>query len=1215
MASSKIKGINIKIGADTQGLSKALQGIEAKSKSTQSELREINNTINKTPKSLIAWKQKQDVLTKAIADSREKVKLLEDAQEQVAKQFADKKISGEQYRAFQRELENARSETKRLDGQLQETKQKIREFGNATDDTAKDTDKLGDSMENAGKDAEKSSESYTVLKGTLANLATQGINFAFDKLKIFTQQIIETGKTFEASMSNVSAISGATGDEIGALSEKAKQMGATTKYTASQAADAFGFMALAGWETTDMLAGIDGVLNLAAASNMDLALASDIVTDYLTAFGLTAQDSGHFVDMMTYAMSKSNTTTELLGEAYKNCAATAASMGYSAEETTAVLMTMANAGVKGGEAGTALNAIMTRLATDTKNCASELKEYGVHIYDTKGNMNSLSSILQGVSGVWTTLTDQQQANLAKIIAGTNHYSALQTIMNGLSDSAKESGMSFTDYSAALEECDGTAQGMSKTMIDNLAGDMTILDSSIDGVKLALSEKLNPLLRDLVQYITEKMPEIQENIEKPFDVAMTIADWCKKNMPQIKKTISDVLPIISGVAGGFVALETAKTTSKAISGLTSTIKALNLAMSANPATAVAIAIAGLATVIGMYCVQVETEVSRLQEISNEVDKQYSKEHDQIDKTRESIRKVNEKFDESAKAIDIEGERVEYLWKQLHELGGETGKVEDAERKRVEYILGELNQALGTEYELTGNQIQGYKDLQAEIDKTIAKKKAEAYLDALWADASTMAQNKADTKSAYITARKQWESKKAETEEAESTFNAINSTDMTAEEIVDYYDKHGNVSLFESEKDLERKYAQYYVNGKWRWDETKRFTKEQLEAAQAYINTKQEYVDAGSRMRETQANYNEVMAYYDTLDRAETAFAKEEYDEVENIAYNPKDNNQILLENATDFDEEIKNAYNESQKELTYELKLALNAEIVNQDEFNDLLAKMGETVILGLQKGAKPEEVITEEMDKIIQAVLDKELDISALAEWAKSSGIDIGTILGEGYKKVVQAQFNAEYDITELLEWAENSGIDVGKVFSKEYKATFEAQFAEGFGINTTGIFEWAIANGKKVGDLMGDNAQKTISQYLYRVDEETGKPVNDLIPKKINSASDAYLYTHGDWQGDGQRFYDAKFATGGYISSGNRAIVAEAGPELLEVMNGGIRVTPLRKNSGNNAAADAGTSQKIFYNTYNINNPRIANNMDIRTIAQELAMEQKRIEVERGLR
>ena len=297
---------------------------------------------------------------------------------------------------------------------------------------------------------------------------------------------------FEQQMSKVQAISGATAEETDKLTESARQWGRDTKYSATEAGEAFEYMALAGWKTDDMLEGIGGILNLAAASAMDLGTASDIVTDYLTAFGLSAKDAGKFADEMAYAMSHSNTTTEALGEAYKNCAATAASMGYSVEETTAVLMTMANAGVKGGEAGTALNAIMTRLATDTKGCATELAKYGVEVYDAQGNMNSLSSILTGVRGVWNNLTDEQQANLAKTIAGTNQFSALQTIMSGLSDEAIASGMSFSDYAEALQNCDGTASDMAATMQDNLLGRLTQLKSKLEDIGITVG---NALLAD------------------------------------------------------------------------------------------------------------------------------------------------------------------------------------------------------------------------------------------------------------------------------------------------------------------------------------------------------------------------------------------------------------------------------------------------------------------------------------------------------------------------------------------------------------------------------------------------------------------------------------------------------------------------------------------------------------------------------------------------
>lgn len=346
-------------------------------------------------------------------------------------------------------------------------------------------DKFAEGAEKAADVADKVGRKMAVVSTAIVGVGTATVT---------------TAASFEAELTKVQAISGATADDMTQLETAAKQWGENTKYSATECASAFEYMALAGWNTSDMLNGIGGILNLATASDMDLAAASDIVTDYLTAFGLTAQDSAKFADTMAYAMSHSNTTTQALGEAYKNCAATAASMGYSVEETTAVLMTMANAGVKGGEAGTALNSIMTRLATDTKDCASALATYGVNVYDGEGNMNSLSSILQGMRGVWSQLTDEQQANLAKTIAGTNQFSALQTIMSGLSDSAVESGMSFTDYAAALETCDGTSSDMADTMLNNLNGQITILKSKIEGIAISLGNILLPKIKNAVEWV-------------------------------------------------------------------------------------------------------------------------------------------------------------------------------------------------------------------------------------------------------------------------------------------------------------------------------------------------------------------------------------------------------------------------------------------------------------------------------------------------------------------------------------------------------------------------------------------------------------------------------------------------------------------------------------------------------------------------------------------
>ena len=287
------------------------------------------------------------------------------------------------------------------------TAKSLNEAGVGTDNLGAKSQDLADKLNTLRAKEEAAAESAEEY-GDKGTSSIEAVSQAFAAAKVYEalEQIkdsymdcINSAGDFEASMSNVEALSGASGDQLQALTDKAKEMGATTKFTAGESADALSYMALAGWDTQSMLQGISPVMELAAAANMDLASASDIVTDYLTAFGLTASDTTHFVDVMAYAMSHSNTNVEQLGEAYKACAATAKSMGYSVEETTAVLATMANAGVKGGEAGTALNAIMTRLATNTKGCADELKKYGVSIYDSQGNMNSLSDILTGLSAV------------------------------------------------------------------------------------------------------------------------------------------------------------------------------------------------------------------------------------------------------------------------------------------------------------------------------------------------------------------------------------------------------------------------------------------------------------------------------------------------------------------------------------------------------------------------------------------------------------------------------------------------------------------------------------------------------------------------------------------------------------------------------------------------------------------------------------------------
>ena len=238
----------------------------------------------------------------------------------------------------------------------------------------------------------------------------------------FGKDVVNTGMQFEQGMANVSAISGATGAELTALSDKAKEMGTTTKFSALEAADAMSYMGMAGWNSSQMIDGIAGIMNLAAASGEELASVSDIVTDALTAFGLKASDSAQFADVLAVASSKSNTNVSLLGESFKNVAATAGAMGYSMQDTTTALGLMANAGIKGSDAGTSLRGVMTRLAKPTAEVKQAMTALGISAVNTDGSMKPLSTLIPELQTAFSSLTDSEKVQNATMIAGKNALS-------------------------------------------------------------------------------------------------------------------------------------------------------------------------------------------------------------------------------------------------------------------------------------------------------------------------------------------------------------------------------------------------------------------------------------------------------------------------------------------------------------------------------------------------------------------------------------------------------------------------------------------------------------------------------------------------------------------------------------------------------------------------------------------------------------------------
>ena len=283
---------------------------------------------------------------------------------------------------------------------------------------------------------------------------------------------MKTASDFDSAMSKVAAVSGATSDDLQALRDKAREMGSKTKFSASEAAEAMNYMAMAGWKTNDMLSGIDGIMNLAAASGEDLATTSDIVTDALTAFGLTAADSGHFADVLAAASSNANTNVSMLGESFKYCAPIAGALGFSCEDTTEALGLMANAGIKSTQSGTSMRSIMTALSGEVKFCSESFGEMEIATTNSDGSMRSLSDILADCRVAFNQMSESEKASAAETLVGKNAMSGFLALMNA-------APADIDKLSSAIANCDGTSLQMAETMQDNLAGHLTILKSQLE----------------------------------------------------------------------------------------------------------------------------------------------------------------------------------------------------------------------------------------------------------------------------------------------------------------------------------------------------------------------------------------------------------------------------------------------------------------------------------------------------------------------------------------------------------------------------------------------------------------------------------------------------------------------------------------------------------------------------------------------------------------
>ena len=552
MAASRIKGITIEIGGDTTKLQTALKGVNTEIKNTQQQLKDVEKLLKLDPGNTELLAQKHKLLGEAVQETKEKLETLKTAAEQANTALANGDISQEQYDALQREIIETENELKNLESQANQSATALQKISA----TGEKLQTVGDTISGVGT-------KLLPVTGAVVAAGTASVKTAAD---------------FESAMSKVSAVSGATGSDLDALSAKAREMGSKTKFSASEAAEAMNYMAMAGWKTEDMLGGIEGVMNLAAASGEDLATTSDIVTDALTAFGLSASDSGHFADVLAAASSNANTNVSMMGETFKYCAPIAGSLGFSVEDTAEAIGLMANAGIKSTQAGTSLRTIMTNLSGDVKICGSSIGEVTVATTNADGSMRDLSDILADCRTAFAGLTESEKASAAESLVGKNAMSGFLALMNA-SDADVEK------LSGAIDGCNGAAQSMADTMNDNLEGQLTILKSQLQELAISFGEILLPAVKNIVSFL-----------QGFIDVLNSMPDGVKETIVTIALIAAAIGPVLIIVGKVISAVGTIMTIIPKLAGVINAAKgviaAFNAVCAANPYVLIIAAIIAL-----------------------------------------------------------------------------------------------------------------------------------------------------------------------------------------------------------------------------------------------------------------------------------------------------------------------------------------------------------------------------------------------------------------------------------------------------------------------------------------------------------------------------------------------------------------------------------------------------------------------------------------------
>lgn len=472
---NRIKGITVEIGGDTTKLQTALKGVNGQIKSTQSALKDVEKLLKLDPTNTTLLAQKQKLLTHAIGETKEKLATLKTAAQQANEQLQKGEITQEQYDALQREIAETEAELKKLESQASKANQTLAKIG-----------EVGEKLENAGQKITNVGKKVTVVSTAVTAMGGAAVKTAAD----FESSMSQVQATMGITKDSMSTLDGQSVNTMDALSDLAKEMGSKTAFSASECAEALNYLALAGYDTQEMADTLPTVLNLAAAGGLDLASASDMVTDAMSALGMETKDADKMVDQMAKTASSTNTSVGQLGEGILTIGATAKSIKGGTAELNTALGILANNGIKGAEGGTHLRNVILSLQNPTDKAADTIDALGVSVFDSEGNMRSLNDILGDLNTSMEGMTAEEKANIISKIFNKTDLSSVNALLANTGDT-------WDELQTSIENSGGAAQQMADTQLDNLSGQLTILKSAVEGFAISIGETLMPMIKNIV----------------------------------------------------------------------------------------------------------------------------------------------------------------------------------------------------------------------------------------------------------------------------------------------------------------------------------------------------------------------------------------------------------------------------------------------------------------------------------------------------------------------------------------------------------------------------------------------------------------------------------------------------------------------------------------------------------------------------------------------